>query len=186
MGPVLWNLLGEGKGGGRMTPSMSLVWHSFLLLPVNYYVSTLCLWWGHWFAHQAWSPLRNHHVLSHHRLYPDSDHCLSERFHFARGRHDSNKALLPWFAVPIGIMGATLPVLLRWVSLVELLLCTGTVAWLHAQFHVATSPLARWSWFRRARARHWIHHDDGSNHAVGDHLWDRLFGTFRECERGSC
>jgi sterol desaturase/sphingolipid hydroxylase (fatty acid hydroxylase superfamily) len=162
-----------------MSTSRLVAW-SLLLLPANYYAATLTLWVGHWFAHQRWSPLRAHHVYSHHRVHPDSGHFTSDTFVFARGRYDSNKAFFPWFLIPIGATLAFLPPGLAAVSLCQLVAMTSFVAWIHAEVHRTCSRLDRWPGFARMRRRHAHHHDADRNYAVGDPLWDRVFGTFQD------
>lgn len=159
---------------------LGTVWLGVLLVPVNYYVATFCLWLGHWFSHLPGSPLRKHHVLSHHRLYPDSSRCRTSAFRFASGAYDSNRALLPWLLPPAIVYLLALPTALGVVSCLELAVATGVVAWLHIQFHLTHSPVDRWRWFETARARHAVHHDRDVNFGVGDHFWDRLFGCFAE------
>jgi len=162
------------------TRTTSVVCFGVFLLPVNYYVATFCLYLGHWFSHLPWSPLRNHHVLSHHRLYPHSSDCLTTSFHMATGEHDSTKALLPWLLPPVALYGLMLPPVLAVVSTLELALATAVITWIHVQFHLIASPLARWEWFLIARDRHGVHHDWDVNFAVADHIWDRAFGSFVE------
>ena len=62
-----------------------------------------------WFSHQEWNPIHDHHVLSHHHVYPDSSHCLSTKFRLAEGKYDSSKALLPWFVLAAMLEFAVLP-----------------------------------------------------------------------------
>src|SRR5439155_20835022 len=50
----------------------------------------------------------------------------------------------------------------------------------HTQFHLLAPGLERRGWFRTARRRHELHHDADENFMVGDHFWDRVFGTFRQ------
>jgi sterol desaturase/sphingolipid hydroxylase (fatty acid hydroxylase superfamily) len=150
----------------------------------NYYAGTLCLWLGHWFSHQPWSPFRNHHLLSHHYVYPDSLHCRSRRFLMFAGKYDSNKALFPWFLLAALLECILLPGWLAACGVLELVLVAAWFAWVHLQFHLEQAPLDRWNWFQHARARHLIHHDCDKNFGVSDHFWDRLFGTFTEDRLG--
>lgn len=159
---------------------MRTVLFALLLLPANYYAATLTLWLAHWFAHRRWSPWRAHHVYSHHRVYPDSARFTTERFVFAQGRYDSNKAFLPWFLAPTAASLAFLPPALAAISLAELVLATSWIAWIHVEVHLRAPRLAGRPWFERARRRHAHHHDGDRNYAVGDALWDRVFGTFEE------
>ncbi|HZT22088.1 MAG TPA: sterol desaturase family protein [Verrucomicrobiae bacterium] len=153
---------------------------SLALLPVSYYATTLCLWFGHWFSHQPNSPLRDHHLQSHHRLYPNSRRCRAPKFRCAKGKFDSNKALFPWLLIPLCMEGVLLPSWLAVAGMFQVALMTAIVAWVHVQFHLEHSVLDGRVWFARARARHEIHHDQDKNFAVGDHFWDRLFGTFAD------
>lgn len=162
------------------TSTMRVVCVAVFLLPVNYYVATFCLYVGHWFSHLPWSPLRNHHILSHHWLYPHSSDCQTTSFHMATGEHDSSKALLPWLVPPLVLYGLALPPILAVVSTVELALATAVISWIHVHFHLIDSPLACWGWFLTARDRHALHHDRDLNFAVADHTWDRVFRSFVE------
>jgi len=148
----------------------------------NYYLGGLCLWFGHWFSHQPWSPLRNHHLLSHHYVYPDSSRCRSPRFRMFEGTYDSNKALFPWFLLAAFVECFVLPGWLSAWGVLLLALVAGWSAWVHLQFHLNHAPFDRWKWFHLARARHFIHHDHDKNFGVSDHFWDRLFGTFAEAQ----
>jgi len=144
----------------------------------SYYLTTLTLWFGHWFSHRASSPLRGFHVLGHHVLYPDSAHVLSGAFRYASGRRDSLYALVPWLVLQqIGLF-ILLP---NWLFLPSLLIAFAVLSmttYCHLQFHVSESPLERFGWFCRARSIHAAHHDEDVNFMVADHFWDRVFGTY--------
>jgi sterol desaturase/sphingolipid hydroxylase (fatty acid hydroxylase superfamily) len=146
----------------------------------SYYVTTLTLWFGHWFSHRASSPLRGFHVLGHHTLYPDSARVLSSAFRYASGRHDSLYALVPWLVLQQVVLFLFLP---EWLFLISLLTASAILSlttYCHLQFHVSASPLERFAWFRRARRVHATHHDDDVNFMVAHHFWDRVFGTYRD------
>ena len=149
----------------------------------GYFATTLVLWLAHWFSHRSWSPLHGFHVLGHHRLYPDAERCLSERFAFAAGWNDSIYAFLPWIALEVAAMWS----LFRWeiaaILTAEAALLIQLFSYIHAQFHVRASPLRRSKRFRRARECHFVHHQREANFAVLDHFWDYMFGTFVAPER---
>ena len=151
----------------------------------SYYLTTLTLWFGHWFSHRASSPFRAYHVLGHHVLYPDSAHALSEAFRYASGRHDSLYALVPWLLLQqIGLF-VLLPGGLFLISLLGAVTVLSMTTYCHLQFHVSKSPLERFGWFRRARRIHEAHHDNDVNFMVADHFWDRVFGTYASIQSPS-
>lgn len=146
----------------------------------NYYATTLAVWFGHWSSHKNWNPLRNCHMLGHHRLYPTSRDVRSESFRYGSGKHDSLWTLIPPLAVEVVAGYIVLPLRLAnaWgVTTVVFSLGTG---WIHSQFHLCSTPLSRYAWFRRARENHYLHHDEDVNYMVADHFWDRVFGCFRK------
>jgi len=149
-------------------------------LALGYFLTTLTLWIGHWFSHLPWSPLRGFHVLGHHVLYPIGRRSLRDRFLFASGWHDSVYAFVPWFALEGVVIWTILPWALALVVTAEAGVLVLLFSFVHAQFHVISSPLARSARFARARCRHFLHHDEDVNYAVFDHCWDRVFGTFAD------
>jgi hypothetical protein len=150
------------------------------LLAATYYVTTFCLWFSHWLGHTRWSPLRNCHLLGHHRIYPDSRRCRSGGFICSRGKHDSIRTMVPWLVLAAGGGFLVLPLAWAVCGALQVAGWAGFFAWLHVQFHLDRSVLRRFGWFGVAGFRHDLHHDLDSNFMVGDHFWDRLTGTFRE------
>ena len=149
---------------------------------VNYYVTTFTIWFGHWFSHLKNNPLAPFHVAGHHIFYPDSRHILSQRFIYGRGKQSSIYSLLPWLIIQS--LGQFL-----WFSWTNYIVClTSEIALvivfsqLHGEFHRRDSRLETFAWFCRARQRHALHHDRDINYMVGDHFWDRLFGTYMRSE----
>lgn len=143
-----------------------------------YYLSTLMVWIGHYLPHRPGNPLRDFHLGGHHAHYPDSSHVRSETFIYGHGRNDSLVPQLPWL---IGL-GFTLWLILPagWgvAAAAEVALIAALNSYVHMHFHLTHSWLARFAWFRQARARHDLHHDRDVNFMVADHFWDRLFGTY--------
>jgi sterol desaturase/sphingolipid hydroxylase (fatty acid hydroxylase superfamily) len=150
----------------------------FVTLVGGYLATTLILWIAHWFAHVSWSPLRGFHVGGHHALYPDRQHCLTKRFIFGAGRHDSIYAFVPWLAIEAVAVWAILPSGIAILTTVESGLLIWLFSYVHEQFHLVSSRFVSSSPFLRARTRHLFHHDCDANFAVFDHFWDRVFGTF--------
>lgn len=150
------------------------------LSSVNYYVTTFSIWFGHWFSHLNWSPFRGFHVLGHHRLYPTSRHLLSDRFRYGSGRHDSIWALVPWLLLQAIVALVALPAWLFLVCLFEIVSITIVTSYIHMQFHLRDSKLARFKRFLNARRVHALHHDLDKNFMVADHFWDRCFGTYSD------
>ena len=152
----------------------------FVALVGGYLGTTIILWIGHWFSHLSWSPLRGFHVGGHHALYPSGQHCLTERFSFGSGWHDSIYAFLPWLAIEAVAVWAILPWGIAMLTTAEAVILIWLFSYVHEQFHVVSSRFVRSSLFLRARDRHLLHHDCEINFAVFDHFWDRVFGTFVE------
>src|SRR5438046_2770422 len=74
---------------------------------------------------------------------------------------------------PVLVAGWRLPITLGEIVILVVLLNA-----VHTQFHLLAPWLEERRWFRTARRRHDFHHDADVNFMVGDHFWDRVFGTF--------
>ncbi|MEE8269581.1 MAG: sterol desaturase family protein [Nitrospinaceae bacterium] len=145
-----------------------------------YYVVTFVLWFSHWFSHQSWSPFRSLHVLGHHVIYPNSRQSLSTRFHYSRGKHDSNFSFLPWLTLLLAMEYFLLPRWLFIVCFINMIIVVFEHGMIHLQFHLIQTPLSRFRWFARAREIHFVHHDLDKNFGIADHFWDRIFGSYFE------
>jgi sterol desaturase/sphingolipid hydroxylase (fatty acid hydroxylase superfamily) len=143
-----------------------------------YYLTTFMIWVGHYLPHRSGGWLREFHLGGHHTLYPDSTHARSEQFIYGSGRHDSLVVQLPWLVALAIAFWAILPRRFALAAEVELVLVAVAHGYVHTQFHLTRSWLARFAWFRGAQAIHDLHHDRDINFMVFDHLWDRVFGTF--------
>lgn len=161
---------------------MSIIGQSLTVLAagiVVYYLTTLMIWVGHYLPHRPSSRLRAFHIGGHHTLYPDSQHARSPRFLYGWGRHESLVPQLPWL-IALAAAFWILPVKFARPATVELLLVTVVHSYVHTHFHLTSSWLARFAWFRRAQAVHDLHHDRDINFMVFDYFWDRVFRTFEE------
>jgi hypothetical protein len=145
---------------------------------LNYYAATLMIWVGHYLPHRPNSRLRQFHMGGHHALYPDSSHIRTASFQYGSGRNDSLVPMLPWLI----FLASAQWWLFDWpwatLGTLEITLIAAAHSFLHAQFHMLQSPLEGLAWFRRARSIHSLHHDSDVNYMVGDHFWDRIWGTF--------
>jgi sterol desaturase/sphingolipid hydroxylase (fatty acid hydroxylase superfamily) len=151
---------------------------------VTYRATTLAIWCGHWLPHRPGSRLREFHMDGHHTLYADSAHARSAFFVFARGRHSSLVPLAPGVLALAGAQWLVYPAPLALACTLEIAAVVAALTYAHNCFHVDGCWLARFRWFRRARAIHDLHHDADVNFMVVDHFWDRVFGTFRDAGEG--
>src|SRR5262245_25938891 len=78
-------------------------------LVADYYITTLVIWWSHWFAHRPGSPLGSFHLLGHHLRYPNSRDIMSPTFRASSFRYDSVFSHLPWLALQCLVMLWALP-----------------------------------------------------------------------------
>jgi sterol desaturase/sphingolipid hydroxylase (fatty acid hydroxylase superfamily) len=151
-----------------------------VVLVGGYLATTLILWIAHRFSHLSWSPLRGFHVGGHHALYPSRQRCLTERFIFGSGWHDSIYAFVPWLAIEAVVIWTLLPRNIAILTTAEAVLLIWLFSYVHEQFHIGSSRFVRSPLFLRARELHLFHHDQEVNFAVFDHFWDRVFSTFVE------
>lgn len=154
-----------------------------LVLVANYYVATFCIWMGHWFSHVQKGPLTFLHVGGHHALYPNSRNMRTPSFRYASWRNDSTFTFLPWLILAGLIESVLLPRRFLWMCAGETILLTGLITYVHQEFHVVHSRLARFRWFRVARRVHQLHHDLDANFMVADHFWDKLLCTYHDPAR---
>jgi sterol desaturase/sphingolipid hydroxylase (fatty acid hydroxylase superfamily) len=143
-----------------------------------YYLTTLMIWVGHYVPHRPNSRLREFHIGGHHTLYPDSQHARSPRFLYGWGRHESLVPQLPWLVVLAAVFWVVLPQGLALAATTELLVVASVHSYVHTQFHLTSSWMSRFAWFRHAQTTHDLHHDRDINFMVFDYFWDRVFGTF--------
>lgn len=132
-----------------------------------------------WLGHtRAGGGLRRVHEGSHHTIY-------TERRMLSRKYDDSETSITPFFLAPALIVIG----LFLWLVPLRLVIAiaTGIAAsyaahvYLHAHYHLSTSPLRRYAWFRRLRRLHAIHHRDGTkNFGLLHFWWDRASGTFHD------
>ena len=151
-----------------------------VVIAANYYITTFSIWFGHWFSHLKKSPLAPFHVSGHHVFYPSSQSMLSQQFIYGSGISSRIFALLPWLLLQTLVQFLLLPWWKHLSCLAEEILIVIVFNYLHTQFHLLNSRLEKFFWFRRARDRHALHHDWDVNYMVGDHLWDRVLGTYLE------
>lgn len=145
---------------------------------VVYYLATLMIWLGHFLPHHPSSRLREFHIGGHHRHYPDANQLRRERFQYGKGRNDSLVPQLPWLLGLGFVLWLALPAGWGLAAMSEVALVAVLNSYIHMHFHLSQSWLSSYTWFRKARAAHDLHHGQDVNFMVGDHFWDRCFGTY--------
>jgi hypothetical protein len=123
------------------------------------------------------------HAMGHHAKYRN-DALLSDRY------IDSETYVMYYYAIPVVTIGAGLFLLSNGVVLAGY--AAGVVAafwlhlYLHEQYHLSASPLARYRWFRRKRELHFVHHRHARrNYAIVEFWIDRVIGTREDASKGS-
>ncbi|HEY5379303.1 MAG TPA: hypothetical protein VIJ78_07170 [Pseudolabrys sp.] len=127
--------------------------------------------------------LYRNHINFHHTYYA-KDHLVSAVY---RGDEGNNT---PFFFIPVFMVGSVSFFLLPLdLFVVQALVCAASF-YAHVlfdkEYHVDGSWLERFAWFRHMRRLHFEHHRHaGTNFAVIDFYWDRLFGTYRSPDCGT-
>jgi fatty acid hydroxylase family protein len=120
--------------------------------------------------------IRRSHIRSHHSIFKGRNF---EAERYAEEEKSVSHAFVP-IAIAIGLLACwLLPLELAVAALLSLVVTYGAHVYLHEHFHLTGSWLMRFSWFRRLKELHRIHHSNPRrNFGVLDHASDRLFGTF--------
>jgi hypothetical protein len=132
----------------------------------------------HHLGHRAWGgKLYRNHVNFHHAYYA-KDHLVSLVYLGDEGNNT------PFFFIPVFMVGFCTFFLLPLDLFVAQSVACAASFYAHVffdkEYHVEGSWLERFAWFRHMRELHFEHHRHaGTNFAVIDFYWDRLFGTYR-------
>lgn len=115
------------------------------------------------------------HMLNHHAIY--------RRTYTAPAYLDEEQSLTVYYLSPIAACTALafwlLSPLFAVTVLAAFLLSMAAHAYVHVQYHLDGSTLARFSWFRRRQRLHQLHHEQPNrNFGVLEFFWDRLLGTY--------
>lgn len=115
------------------------------------------------------------HMLNHHAIY--------RRIFTAPTYLDEEQSLTVYYLLPIlactALAFCLLPPPFAVTVLATFLLSMAAHAFVHVQYHLEGSALARFGWFRRRQRLHHLHHEQPSrNFGVLEFFWDRLLGTF--------
>lgn len=118
------------------------------------------------------------HLTCHHDLYA-KNMMVTETY------LQEESSLKLFFLIPISIVAFTgyflIPLDILFVHLATMIGSFYAHVYIHVQYHLKHSWLNQFSWFRKNRNRHIIHHQDMSkNYAVIGFIWDKLFGTYEE------
>lgn len=121
------------------------------------------------------------HVAGHHAKYQAK--LLSEEW------IPSERHVMWHYAIPfVPLLAAAFALLPAAWFVVHVAALAGTIWWhiyLHKQYHLRGSWFARFEWFRRKRALHFIHHrNEHSNFALVEYGWDKLLGTYHSKRLG--
>ena len=117
------------------------------------------------------------HAIGHHGEYPP--HRLQGPSYEDLEGHALNYYGIPAALVATGIYLASGP-LITLAHLLGLFATFRINIILHRHYHLESTPLERFAWFREKRRLHFLHPEDaGVNFAVVEFWIDRLLGTFR-------
>lgn len=121
------------------------------------------------------------HAQGHHALYPPH-RLLSEKF------IDSEQHLMWYYAIPFVPIGLIvygfggLSVLIGYLS--GLVFSIWWHIYLHEQYHLRNSFWGRFSWFKKKKQLHLIHHCHVHyNYAIVEFWIDRLMGSYQDSHR---
>ena len=126
--------------------------------------------------HKVGGKLFTVHTGSHHTIY-SGDRMLMDDY------APEEKSLSAIFVLPAILVTLlaywALPVRLFIISVITLAISFAVHIYVHAQYHLTNTRLARFQWFRRKQQLHFVHHRDrGANFAVLEFLWDRVMRTY--------
>jgi hypothetical protein len=131
-----------------------------------------------WLGHRRVGGIffRNH-IKFHHTIYAKG-HLVSSA---CRGEEGNNT---PYFLIPTGLLGLAAFLVLPLGLFLTLALAAAASFYAHVHldkaYHVKGSWLERFTWFRRKRQLHFVHHlHSNCNFAVIDFFWDRLLPPSR-------
>lgn len=131
-------------------------------------------WLGH---RRLGGVLYRNHIRFHHTYYARG-HLASVTYRDEDGNNT------PYFLVPTLLAGGILYFVLPLPVFVVMALSSAASFYAHVvldrEYHVENSRLLRFGWFRRKQQLHFVHHlHAGTNFAVIDFFWDRVFRTYR-------
>ncbi len=116
--------------------------------------------------------------INFHHTYYSKDHLVSPTY---LGEEGNNT---PFFFVPVILAGGLAYFLLPLnLFIVLVIACAPSFfanVFCYNQYHVESSRLQRYAWFRQKKELHFVHHRHAnSNFAVIHFYWDRILGTYR-------
>jgi len=141
----------------------------------------------HWAIHQRWSgPAHRGHMDHHLKQYPPTSLTSMGKYKSAKWYHSGPFLFTPVFLIILAAAGGlayTLEVPLWAVATLGVTLLTYGLGndWVHDTFHVQDHWLSQFSWYRRKREEHYVHHRNmRRNFGIVSFTWDRVFGTYKE------
>jgi hypothetical protein len=170
----------QDSGAAReVTMTTLLICYSMTIVASHYLASflqaTLHRVFGHW---PGAGKLYQTHVYSHHGIY-SGENLIAEKY------NDEEKSVTHYYFVPVAVLEVfaflALPLGIFITHVVAILSSYWAHLYVHEQFHLSKTRLARFAWFKRKRKLHLLHHRDTSaNFGVLSFVWDRLMGTYRD------
>lgn len=157
-----------------------------IVLIVSFVIATFFGHWIHWALHQRWLGAFNKGHMDHHtKQYPPSD-LVSEKYRASKWYHSGIFLFTPAFIFLLAGLG--IPAHLLGLPLWGIGVFGGVMLffgllndYVHDNMHVEDHWLTRFTWFRRARTTHFVHHRNmKKNFGIFIFTWDRVFGTYRE------
>lgn len=156
---------------------------------ISLFISTFFGHAIHWSLHQRWSGVFNRAHLEHHlSLYPPGK-LVSDRYRQAMWFHRGTLLFTPPLIVILGAACGLLWLVSAplWLACVLSPVLVGyglANDYVHDSTHIRKHWLNRFSWYKRVRKLHFIHHRDMTvNYGVITFIWDRVFGTIPKLTR---
>ena len=152
--------------------SMTIVASHYLM---SFLQSVLHRALGHW---PGAGKLYRIHVYSHHGIY-SADNLVMDKY------SADEESVTHYYYLPVAVIEViaflALPLGMFITHVVAILSSYWAHLYVHEQFHLSKTWLARFAWFKRQRRLHLLHHrDTTANFGLLSFVWDRLMGTYRD------
>lgn len=156
---------------------MRLVTYFLVALTTHYFASFIQIVCHRLFGHtRRIDKLFQVHTNGHHAKYPPTQLRSSVWI--------PNEEHITWyyaiaFAPFLVLCYAIAPSDVFMVFVLSLLASTGLHIYLHRQYHLQTTSLTRFTWFRKKQRLHFVHHRSvNRNYAIVEFFWDKLMRTY--------
>lgn len=142
--------------------------------------------WIHWVLHQPWAGPAHVGHLQHHLTHYPPGKLTSDTYFSAKWYHSGPFLFTPPLVFLLAVLGGMLWLLHApaWILLVFGISLVGfglVNDYAHDAFHVRRHWLMRFKWYKKARKRHFVHHNNMRvNLGILSYAWDRVFGTMSD------